>query len=102
MAVLRFTAAAVPQLLLVVLVGGRFDLLAGWNHTDAAFGALVVLTVLTPAVTTLLLAVEAVRSLRHTRKAGRTPHRGTFWLAIFLFIEAVGLDLFVLSQLRMH
>jgi len=40
-----------------MLVGGRLDLLGGWNHTDSGFGVLILLFFVTPLATAILLVV---------------------------------------------
>jgi len=85
-----------------MLVGGRLDLLGGWNHTDSGFGVLILLFFVTPLATAILLVVEAIQYRKGTRGETAT---GSFFmpgLAIFLFLEALALDLYILSQPRMH
>ncbi len=56
----------------------------------------------TPLATAILLVVEAIQYRKGTRGETAT---GSFFmpgLAIFLFLEALALDLYILSQLRMH
>lgn len=105
MSVFRLVVAALPQLLLLMLVSGRFDLLGGWNRTDSAFGVLLALFVVTPLATAALLVVETFRHRRHHRGDDGTHSFRSFRrvaLAIFLFLEALAVDLLVLSQAHMH
>jgi hypothetical protein len=83
-------------------LGGRLDLLGGWNRTDSAFGVLILLFFVTPLATAILLVVETVRYGRHVKR-GIEPRSFLMpGLAILLFLEALTIDLFILSQLRMH
>ena len=85
-----------------MLVGGRLDLLGGWNHTDSGFGVLILLFFATPLATAILLVVEAIQYRKDARREDPTRSFLLPGLAIFLFLEALALDLYILSQLRMH
>jgi len=85
-----------------MLVGGKLDLLGGWNRTDSAFGVLILLFLVTPVATAILLVVETVRYRRHGKRERETRSFLMPGLAIFLFLEALAIDVFILSQLRMH
>lgn len=101
MTVFRIAAALLPQLLALLLLGGKFDLLGGWNKTDAAFGVLIVMFLATPLATVLLMAVEIL--LYRSRK--RKLESVSFLLpgiGIFLFLEALALNVFILSAARIH
>jgi len=103
--VFRIVVAVLPQLLLLLLEGGRLDLLGGWNHTDSAFGVLMALFLLTPVATFALLVVEILRYRRHIRQESGTHSFRSFRMvafAIFLFLESLAVNLLILSQLRMH
>ena len=105
MSVFRLVVAALPQLLLLMLVGGRFDLLFGWNRTDSAFGVLIALFLVTPFAAAALLVVEIIRHWRQSRRdSGPESARSFRWvaLAIFILLEALAVDLLVLSQMHMH
>jgi hypothetical protein len=89
-----------PQLLVLLLVGGSLDLLGGWNQTDGAMGTLLVLFVSVPLLTLALLVIEFVRCCRS--RFGE-HHRAMFniLLALGLFVESLAIDLYILSQVRM-
>jgi len=102
MRIFRIIIASLPQILAFLLVGGRLDLLGGWNRTDSALGVLILLFFVTPVATAILLVVETVRYFRHGKR-GIEPRSFLMpGLAIALFLEALAIDLFILSQLRMH
>ena len=102
MLVFRTIVALLPQILLLMLVGGKLDLLGGWNRTDSALGVLILLFLVTPVATAILLVVEIIKYRRHGK---RERERRSFVMpgfAMLLFIEALAIDLFILSQVRMH
>lgn len=61
MLLLRIIAIALPQTLVLMLIGGWFDLLGGWNHTDSGFGILILLFLLNPVVVVIYLIIETMR-----------------------------------------
>jgi len=102
MAALRILVASLPQVLLVLLIGGKYELLGGWNHTDSAFGTLIVLFLVTPLAAAILLVIEATRYLVRVRRKDEARSFVMPAVAIFLFLEALAVDLYVLSQVKMH
>ncbi len=102
MVILRTIGSVLPQILLLLLLGGTLDLLGGWNHTDTATGVLLVLFLLNPIVTSILLIVETVKYRRQKKSGNGTPSFLMPGLAIFYFVEALGTDVVILSQLRMN
>lgn len=102
MIVFRIVVAALPQLLLVMLVGGRFDLLGGWNRTDGAFGVLMVLFLVTPVAALALLVVEVVLLRRQAKRDAGAGSSRRVGLAAFLLVEALAVNAYILTQVRMH
>lgn len=98
----RIVVAALPQLLLVLLAGAWLDLLGGFNRTDAGFGVVVALFFVTPVAATALLVVDFVLRRRQLRHDPRTPASRMVSFAVFLLLEALALNLFILTQVRMH
>ena len=98
----RTIIASLPQILLLLLVGGRLDLLGGLNRTDTGLNVLILLFLVTPVATAILLVVEIVRYGRHVKRGKETRSFLMPGLAIALFLEALAIDVFILSQLRMH
>jgi hypothetical protein len=98
----RIVVAALPQLLLLLLVGARLDLLGGFNRTDAGFGVVVALFILTPLAVAALLVVEVVRRRKHVDQDRRARSSRMVALAIFLLLEALAVNLWILTQVRMH
>lgn len=102
MAAVRILVALLPQLLIILIVGARFDLLGGFNRTDAGFGTLMTLFLVTPVATLVLLVVEVTRYILQVRRKDPAKSFMMAALAIFLFLEALAVDLYILSSLRMH
>jgi hypothetical protein len=100
MRVFRSIIAAVPQILLLLLVGAWLDLLSGWNHTDSGFSVLIIMFVLSPVATVILLIVESIRYLRQVDRGNRKQSFLMLGLAVFLFLEALAIDIFIVSQAR--
>lgn len=97
----RLYVITLPQTLLLLLLAAQFDLLGGWNHSEAGFHALVLLFLTTPLFTLTLLILELVRYRKQYRQQ---PDQATFlWpgVALFLCLETLTINLFVLSQFRM-
>ena len=98
----RTIVALLPQLLIILDVGGRFDLLGGLNRTDAGFGILLALFLVTPVATLVLLVVEAIRYVLQAKRKDPVKSFMMPAVAIFLFLEALAVDLYIVSTLRMH
>ncbi|HEY7656636.1 MAG TPA: hypothetical protein VH881_07215 [Burkholderiales bacterium] len=102
MAGFRIVVALLPQVLILLLVGGSFDLLGGFNRTDAGFSTLIALFLVAPVATLALLVAETVRYLLLAKRKDAVRSFSMAAVAILLFLEALGVDLYLLSQLRMH
>ncbi len=102
MTFLRIIGIALPQVLALLLVGGWLDLLGGWNHTDAEFGTLILLFLFSPLMALSLLVAELL-AYRKLKRGGQTsPSFSMPGLAMFLVFESFAINLFILSQVRMH
>ncbi len=101
MLVLRIIIIALPQILLFLLIGARLDLLGGWNHEPGSLTVLIMLFILIPILTAALLYGESVRYYRQLKSKHRTQSILLPGLALLLFIEALGIDGFILTQFRM-
>jgi len=96
---LRCVSALFPQLLICLFWAGSHDLLGGWNQTDDALLTLLVLFILAPLFTLSLLVTEIVNAFKKHGSGARK----TVWisLAVILFIEALAIDFYLLTQVRM-
>ena len=102
MTAFRLVVAALPQLLLVLLAGARLDLLGGFNRTDAGFGVVVALFFVTPLAAAALLVVEVVRRRKSADQDRRAHASRRVVFATFLLLEALALNVLILTQVRMH
>lgn len=100
-AVLRASAISLPQLVILLDLGARFDLLFGFNNTDTAFTVLLVLLALAPALNLTWFVVETTASIRPDgpRYGARSFLMPV--LALLFFLEAVLIDIYVLLHARM-
>jgi hypothetical protein len=96
MKMLRLLALLLPQLLVLLLIGGSFDLLGGWNKTDEAFSLLVILFLFNPLITGGFLAIAMARRRREAAPPTDLA------LASVLLAESLLTNLLILSQVRMH
>ena len=101
MLLLRIIAIALPQVLILLLVGAEWDWLGGWNHTDTGFGVLILLFLLNPVVAVIFLVAELI----HYRQLGKQQNISRSFLmpglAILIFVEVLATNLYLLSQARM-
>jgi len=101
MTVLRFIVAALPQILVLLFLGGGLDLIGGFNQTDVGFSIFIILFLVTPFATFIFLIVETVkyqRLVKYNKGSGSLAWRN---ISIILFIEALAISLFILSTFRM-
>lgn len=96
----RVIALALPLLLLSLLVAGSHDMLGGWNQTDDALTTVLILFLLGPVVTLALLVTEIVRYYK-AQQGERYKAFLFIGLAIIFFVEALAIDYYLLTQLRM-
>jgi hypothetical protein len=96
MNVLRLLSLLLPQLLVLLLIGGSFDLLGGWNKTDEAFSLLAILFLFNPLITGGFLVITMMRRRREAYP------RADLSLASVMLAESLLTNLFILSQVRMH
>jgi hypothetical protein len=97
----RIVVTTLPQILVLLLLGGWLDLLWGFNHTEAGLTVLVFLFLLNPVVTLILLIVETIKYRILVKKNKGTGSLRWRRMSIVLFTEALVTNLFILSQLRM-
>jgi hypothetical protein len=100
--VFRIIVALLPQILLLLDVGGSLDLLGGLNRTDTGLNLLILLFLATPVATAFLLVVEMVRYGLQVKRGIEPRSFAMPGLAIALFLEALAIDVFIASQVRMH
>jgi hypothetical protein len=100
MAFFRVIAMALPLLLISLLVAGSKDMLGGWNQTNDALSTVLILFLLGPVVALALLVTELVGCYK-AKQGARCKAFLFIGLAILIFIEALAVDYYLLTQLRM-
>ncbi len=99
MIILRVMGGISPQILPLLIFAVQQGLFGGWNNVTFEFlGLLAVLFFFSPIVTAILLIIETVRYRKIGRGQGRPSWRMP-GLAIFLFVEALAIDGFIVSRL---
>ena len=99
--IFRVIAIFLSQLTLILFLGGKYDLIFGFNRMESGFTVLLFLFVFVPFLNLSWIIIEiisSIRLLRHRRKA--------VWLlmpfmAVFFFMESIAIDLYLLSHARM-
>jgi hypothetical protein len=99
--ILRSIAILLPQLLFLLNVGARFDLLFGFNRTDSGFTTLLFLFVLAPAVTLVWLIVGIILSVKMAKREKGAMSLRLPGLALLFFLESLLIDILILSDARM-
>ena len=89
------------QLLLILFVGAKFDLIFGFNRMDLGFTLLLFLFVLIPPLNLSWLITEIVRSVKLSRHQSRAATFLMPLIAVFFLIESIAIDLYIASQARM-
>ena len=97
----RIVSASLPQLLILLYVGGRFDLFFGFNRTDYGFTILLFLFVLIPLINLAWLLIEIIVSIRLAKREKRPMFFLMPGVALLFFVESLFVDIFLLSQARM-
>jgi hypothetical protein len=98
---LRIIATSLPQLLILLDLGARFDLILGFNRTDYGFATLLFLFVVTPLMNLVWLLIEIMVSLRLAKRAKRPMPFLMPGVALLCLVESLLIDILLLSQARM-
>lgn len=97
----RGLAALLPQLTLLYFVAGSRDWLGGFNQSGAGFTTLLVLVVAAPLLCLAWMIVEARYAFRHFRNRKVLALILGPLLAMVFLLEALTVDLYILSHARM-
>jgi hypothetical protein len=97
----RIIAASLPQLLILLYWGGRFDFIFGFNRTDYGFTILLFLFVVVPLITFAWLLAEIILSIRQAKRRQRPVSFLMPGVALLFFVESVFVDIFLLLHARM-
>lgn len=85
----------------MLLVGAAFDLLFGFNHTDGGFSTLLFLFIVVPLLDLCWLVVEIVLFIRQAKTQFEMKSLLMPGIAMLIFLEAIAIDLYMVSQMRM-
>lgn len=97
----RAIAITLTQLPILYFEAGRRDMLGGFNQTDEGFGLLIGLFIVVPLVNLVWLGVETSKTFKKTREVGFNKSLPLPFVALFFLLEALAIDLYLLSHLRM-
>ena len=101
MTLLRLFAIVFTQLPLIYFELGSRDMLGGFNQTDQGFGLMIALFAAAPLLTLAWLIVESGRTVRLTKEKGFNRSLLLPVVALLFFFEAIAIDLYLLSHVRM-
>ena len=101
MNIFRGIAIFLTQLPLILFVGGKLDLIFGFNRMDSGFTLLLFLFVLVPPLNLSWLITEIIRSVKFSRHQSRAATFLMPLIAVFFFVESIAIDLFIASHARM-
>ena len=99
--IFRGIAIFLTQLPMVLFIGGKFDLLFGFNQTDSGFTLLLSLFVLVPLLNLAWLIIEITLSVKLFRHRDIAVSILMPLIAVFFFVESIAIDLYLISQARM-
>ena len=99
--IFRGVAIFLTQLPLVLFVGGKFDLIFGFNRMDSGFALLLFLIVLVPLLNLSWIIIEIIRSFKLSRHKNRAATLLMPLISTFFFVESIAIDIYIASHARM-
>jgi len=99
--IFRIIAILLTQLPLILFLGGKYDLIFGFNRMDSGFTLLLYLFLLVPPLNLCWLIIEIVRSVKLFRHQRKTVSFLMPCMALFFLMESLAIDLYLLSHARM-
>ena len=90
-----------PQLIVLLDVGAKFDLLFNFNRTSTGLDTLLLLLVLAPAITLIWFIIELIISIRLTKLTNTAVPFLMPGLAMFFFLESLGIDIYMVLHFKM-
>ena len=90
-----------PQMIIFLYVGAKFDLLFGFNRTSAGLDTLLLLLVLAPAITLIWFIIELIISIRRTKLTNTAVPFLMPGLAMLFFLESLGIDIYMVLHFKM-
>ncbi len=99
--IFRGIAIFFTQLPMILFIGGKYDLLFGFNQTHSGFTLLISLFVLVPLLNLAWLIIEITLSVKLFGHRNKALSFLLPLIAVFFFAESIAIDLYLLSQARM-
>jgi len=99
--IVRGIAMDLTQLPILLVVGARFDLLFGFQRTDAGFTTLLYFLLMVPLMNLSWLIVEAAISVRQAKRCKTTLSFLMPGLALFFLLESLLFDIVMVFQANM-
>ena len=101
MNIIRGMAIFLTQLPMILYFGGKFDLLFGFNQTNAGFATLLFLFVSVPLLNLFWLIIEITLSVKMLKHQVRAVSFLMPIISLFFLMESIAIDLYLLSRARM-
>jgi len=98
---IRVIAIILTQLPLILFLGGKYDLIFGFNRMDSGFTLLLYLFILVPPLNLVWFAIEIIRSVKLFRRQRKAVSFLLPCMALFFLIESIAIDLYLASHARM-
>ena len=86
---------------MILFIGGKYDLIFGFNLTDSGFTLLLYLFLLVPPLNLAWIITEIIRSVKLSRHQIRAANFLIPLIAVFFFVESIAIDLYIASHARM-
>jgi hypothetical protein len=99
--IFRAIAIFLTQVLLILIVGAKFDLIFGFNRIDSGFTLLLYLFLLVPLLNLSWIVIEIIRSVRLSKDRSKAKTFLVPLIPVFFFLESIATDLFIASHMRM-
>jgi len=86
---------------MILFVGGKFDLIFGFNRMDSGFTLLLFLFLLVPPLNLAWIIIEIIRFVKLSRHQIAAESFLMPLIAVFIFVESIVIDLYIASHARM-
>lgn len=97
----RITGYLLPQVLIILFEAGVRDLLGGWNQTNEAFATIISLFLLSPLIIGYVLVRDTILLVTKRNDTTRIRLLAIWLLDVVVFVEALAIDFYLLTQIRM-
>ena len=86
---------------MILFLGGKFDLIFGFNRMDSGFSLLLFLFLLVPPLNLAWIITEIIRSVKFSKQQIGVATFLMPLIAAFFFVESIAIDLYIASHARM-